>query len=100
MGAKSLSSAGRQGATMDEIAATLAIRMRLRQRALPNGELWRRLGEYGAGDPCDGCGEHITSAQASYTVDFAPGVTPQSARFHRVCFEIWQCECGRSAVAC
>jgi hypothetical protein len=26
-------------------------------------------------------------------VDFTPGVTPASARFHRACFEIWQCEC-------
>jgi hypothetical protein len=26
-------------------------------------------------------------------VDFAPGVVPQSVRLHRVCFEIWECEC-------
>jgi hypothetical protein len=79
---------------MDNVAATLAIRTRLRQRALPHGSLWRRLGEYADdGGSCDGCGERITSAQASYAVDFTPGVTPQSVRFHRVCFEIWQCEC-------
>jgi hypothetical protein len=78
---------------MNPIAATLAIRTRLRQRALPRGALWRRLGEYADGGLCDGCGERITSAQASYAVDFAPGVTPQSVKFHRVCFEIWQGEC-------
>jgi hypothetical protein len=78
---------------MDNVNATLVIRTRLRQRALPNGSLWRRLGEYADGGSCGGCGERITSAQASYAVDFTPGVTPQSVRFHRVCFEIWQCEC-------
>jgi hypothetical protein len=78
---------------MDHAAATLAIRWRLRQRLLPQGELWRRLGEYTGGGSCGGCGERITSAQASYDVDFTPGVTPQSIRFHRACFEIWQCEC-------
>jgi hypothetical protein len=74
-------------------AATLAIRERLCQRALPYGALWRRLGEYAGGGQCDGCGERITSAQASYAVDFTPGVIPQSVRFHRICFEIWQQEC-------
>jgi hypothetical protein len=78
---------------MNNLTATFAIRARLRQQTLPHGELWRRLGEYAGGGTCDGCGERITSAQASYAVDFTPGVTPQSARFHRVCFEIWQCEC-------
>ncbi len=78
---------------MNNLAATLAIRARLRQQTLPYGALWRCLGEYAAGGVCDGCGERITSAQASYAVDFTPGVTPQSARFHRVCFEIWQSEC-------
>jgi hypothetical protein len=78
---------------MDHAAATLAIRRRLRQRILPHGELWRRLGEYTGGGLCDGCGERITSAQASYAVDFTPGVTSQTIRFHRACFEIWQCEC-------
>jgi hypothetical protein len=78
---------------MDHAAATLAIRRRLRQRILPHGELWRRLGEYTGGGSCGGCGERITSAQASYAVDFAPGVTSQTIRFHRACFEIWQCEC-------
>jgi hypothetical protein len=78
---------------MDQAAATLAIRRRLRQRILPHGELWRRLGEYTGGGSCGGCGERITSAQASYAVDFTPGVTPQTIRFHRACFEIWQCEC-------
>jgi hypothetical protein len=81
---------------MDNIAVTLAIRTRLRQRTLPRGSLWRRVGEYTHAGSCDGCGERITSAQASYAVDFAPGVTPQSVRFHRVCFEIWQSECQTS----
>jgi hypothetical protein len=76
------------------VAATIAIRTRLRQHTLPHGELWRRLGEYAGGCACDGCGERITSAQASYAVDFNPGVIPQTARFHRACFEIWQCECS------
>jgi hypothetical protein len=79
---------------MSNIVATLTIRARLRQQALPRGELWRRLGEYASGGVCDGCGERFTSAQASYAVDFTPGVTPQSARFHRACFEIWQSECA------
>lgn len=78
---------------MDHAAATLAIRARLGEQALPHGALWRRSGEYAGGGRCDGCGERITSAQASYAVDFTPGVTPESARFHRVCFEIWQREC-------
>ena len=78
---------------MDHSAATLAIRTRLSERALPHGALWRREGEYVTGGLCDGCGERITSAQASYAVDFTPGVVPQSVRFHRVCFEIWQYEC-------
>jgi hypothetical protein len=77
---------------MDTIAATLTIRMRLRQRALPRDSSWRQLGEYGDGGLCDGCGERITSAQAAYAVDFPAGVSPQSARFHRACFEIWQSE--------
>ena len=77
---------------MNDLTATLAIRVKLHERALPQGELWRRLGEYSSGR-CDGCGKRITSAQASYSVDFTPGVTPQSARFHRSCFEIWQGEC-------
>jgi hypothetical protein len=79
---------------MDNVAATVAIRARLSRQVLPHGGLWRRLGEYAGGDECDGCGERITSAQASYSVDFSPGVTPQSARFHRACFEIWQLECS------
>lgn len=78
---------------MDHTAATLAIRARLRGRVLPYGALWRRLGEYAGGGLCGGCGERITSAQASYAVDFTPGVTPETVRFHRVCFEIWQREC-------
>ena len=79
---------------MNNVAATLAIRTRLSRQALPHGALWRRSGEYAGGGSCDGCGERITSAQASYAVDFTPGVIPESARFHRVCFEIWQCECA------
>jgi hypothetical protein len=78
---------------MNNVALTLAVRTRLRQRALPYGALWRRLGEYAGGGVCAGCGERITSAQASYVVDFMPGVTPGAARFHRVCFEIWEHEC-------
>ena len=78
---------------MNHGAATLEIRARLSERALPYGVLWRRLGEYAAGGLCEGCGERITSAQASYAVDFTPGVIPQSVRFHRMCFEIWQHEC-------
>jgi hypothetical protein len=79
---------------MSNVAATIAIRTRLRQQTLPRGELWRCLGEYAGGSVCDGCGERITSAQASYAVDFNPGVIPQSANFHRNCFEIWQIECA------
>jgi hypothetical protein len=78
---------------MNDVSATQHIRERLRQRTLPHGALWRRSGEYASGGLCDGCGERITSAQASYAVEFTPGVTPQSVRFHRVCFEIWQYEC-------
>jgi hypothetical protein len=78
---------------MNNVSAVLAIRRRLRLRSLPHGSMWRRSGEYAGGAVCDGCGERLTSAQASYAVDFEPGVTPQSVRFHRVCFEIWQCEC-------
>ena len=74
-------------------AAKLAIRARLSERALPSDAPRRRLGEYAGGGLCDGCGERITSAQASYAVDFSAGVTPPSVRFHRVCFEIWQQEC-------
>ena len=77
---------------VDHSAATLVIRARLRQRALPCQALWRRVGEYSGGALCDGCGERITSAQASYAVDFTPDVSPQSLRLHRVCFEIWQRE--------
>jgi hypothetical protein len=73
-------------------AARLAIRARLCERALPYGALRRRLGEYAGGGLCDGCGERITLAQASYAVDFTPGMTPQSVRLHRICFEIWQHE--------
>lgn len=77
---------------MTPAAATVAIRARMTRRSLPRGSLWRCLGEYTSGTACDGCGERITSAQASYAVDFEPGVLPSSARFHRVCFEIWQRE--------
>lgn len=77
---------------MDHSTATLVIRARLRQRALPCGALWRRVGEYCGGALCDGCGERITSAQASYALDFTPEVSMQSVRLHRMCFEIWQRE--------
>ena len=78
---------------MNDVGVTLAIRTRLRQRTLPRDALWRRSGEYAGGGMCDGCGLRITSAQASYAVDFSPGVTPQSVRLHRMCFEVWQLEC-------
>jgi len=78
---------------MNDVARTLAVRMRLRQRTLPHGALWRRLGEYAGGGVCGGCGERITSAQASYSVDFTTDVTCETVRFHRGCFEIWEHEC-------
>jgi hypothetical protein len=81
---------------VDILAATLTIRARLTQHTLPHGALWRRSGEYSGRGACGGCGERITSAQASYVVDFTPGVTPSSVRFHRACFEIWQRECQTS----
>jgi hypothetical protein len=77
---------------VNSIAATLVIRERLRLRLLPHHEPWRCQGEYTGGCACDGCGERITSAQASYEVDFAPGVAPPSVRLHRACFEIWLSE--------
>jgi hypothetical protein len=79
---------------MNNIAATFAIRERLKQRTLPTGELWRCEGEYAGGCVCDGCGERITTAQASYSLDFVTGVRPPSARLHRACFEIWKQECA------
>lgn len=78
---------------MNHDTARLTIRARLSERALSSDAPWRRLGEYAGGGLCDGCGERITSAQASYAVDFTPAATPPSVRFHRVCFEIWQQEC-------
>ena len=78
---------------MNNVARTLAVRTRLRERVLPHGVLWRRLGEYSGGGLCAGCGERITSAQASYGVDFIPDVSPGTVRFHRECFEIWEHEC-------
>ena len=84
----------RGGANMNSIAATLMIRERLRQRLLPHREGWRCHGEYAGGCACDGCGEPITSAQASYEVDFWPDVTSPSVKLHRACFEIWLYEGG------
>jgi hypothetical protein len=78
---------------MNLVAVTLAVRTRLKQQGLPRGTPWRRLGEYAGGGLCVGCGERITSAQASYAVDFNLGVTSETVRFHRVCFEIWEHEC-------
>ncbi len=83
---------------MNNVTETLAIRVRMHERALPQGEVWRRIGEYASGR-CDACGKRITTAQASYSVEFTPGVTPQSARFHRSCFEIWQGECQTPGTA-
>jgi hypothetical protein len=77
---------------MNEAMARLAIRTRLRRQALPGDLSCRRLGEYAGGGLCDGCGERITSAQASYEVDFSPGISTRSVRLHRMCFEIWQSE--------
>jgi hypothetical protein len=91
------SSPGAKGIIVDTATATVVIQKRLRQRLLPEAVFWRCAGEYVGGNPCDGCGERITSAQASYVVDFAAGVNPQSVRFHRVCFEIWQRECQKLA---
>jgi hypothetical protein len=84
---------------MGNLPATIAIRARLDRQALPRGGLWRCVGEYLGGGKCDGCGERITSAQASYAVDFSPGVVPESARFHRACFEIWQTECAATLLS-
>lgn len=78
---------------MNTVAVTLAVRTRLSQGVLPHAAPWRRLGEYSGGGSCAGCGERITSAQASYAVDFAPAASSVEARFHRVCFEIWEREC-------
>jgi len=78
---------------LSPVELTLAIRARLQRETLPRSPSSRIMGEYGERALCAGCGEHITSAQASYTVDFAPGVTPNSVRLHRQCFEIWQVEC-------
>ena len=78
---------------MNHVAVTLAVRTRLKAQVLPRGAPWRRLGEYAGGGLCAGCGERITSAQASYAVDFTLGVTSEAVRFHRVCFEIWEHEC-------
>lgn len=83
---------------MNSVEATLAIRVRLQQRTLPREMSWRILGEYAGKSSCDGCGERITSAQASYAVDFALGISPQSVRFHRVCYEIWLSECQSESV--
>jgi hypothetical protein len=78
---------------MNHIAVTLAVRTRLNERVLPRGAPWRRLGEYAGGGVCAGCGERITSAQASYAVDFTLGVASETVRFHRECFEVWEHEC-------
>jgi hypothetical protein len=73
-------------------AARLAIRARLIKQVLPSNAPWRCLGEYAGGGLCDGCGERITSAQASYAVDFIRDAAVPSGRLHRACFEIWQQE--------
>jgi len=78
---------------MNNLAVTLAVRKRLKDHDLPHGTPWRRLGEYTGGSLCAACGERITSAQASYAVDFTPNSTTEGTRFHRVCFEIWEHEC-------
>lgn len=79
---------------MNSLEITLAIRAGLQRGTLPRGPSSHIVGEYGERALCAGCGERVTSAQASYTVDFVPGVTPASARFHRQCFLIWQAECA------
>jgi hypothetical protein len=80
------------------IAVTLAVRTRLKRGVLPHNAPWRRLGEYAGGGSCAGCGERITSAHASYAVDFTIGTTSEAVRFHRVCFEIWEHECQAPAL--
>ena len=82
----------RSGANMPSIAATLVIRERLLQRLPPHHELWRCHGEYAGGCLCDGWGERQASAQASYEVDFPPGVTPHCVKSHGACCMIWQYE--------
>jgi hypothetical protein len=77
---------------MNNVARTLAVRMRLSDRTLPHGALGRRLGEYSGGGVCAGCGDRITAAQASYEVDLTPDVNSTSVRFHRECLEIWEQE--------
>lgn len=77
----------------------LSFRERIRQRLLPYRETWRCQGEYAGGCVCDGCGEPITSAQASYEVDFAAEVTLQAIKLHRACFEVWLCECASRRVS-
>ncbi len=83
---------------MNSIAATLIIRERLRQRLLTHREAWRCQGEYAGGCLCDGCGERITSAQASCEVDFPLGVASHVVNLHRACFEIWLYEGGSQPV--
>jgi len=71
----------------------IVIRSRLTRQVLPRGVVTRVVGEYAGGGVCAGCGERITSAQASYSIDFAPEISIEALRLHRVCFEIWQSEC-------
>jgi hypothetical protein len=72
-----------QGAPRGPWCGEARHRARLSERALPSRALRRCLGEYAGGGLCDGRGERITSAQASYAVEFTPVVTPQSVRLHR-----------------
>jgi len=60
---------------MNSIAATLSPASACNSAACLN-EAWRCQGEYAGGCLCDGCGERIASAQASYEVDFPPGGQP------------------------
>ena len=71
----------------------IVIRSRLRRLVLPRAAITRVMGEYAGGGVCAGCGERITSAQASYSIDFAPEISTEALRLHRVCFELWQSEC-------
>ena len=66
----------RSGANMNSTAATLVIAERVRQRLLSHHEAWRCQGEYVGGCLCDGCGERITCAQASYEVTSRRALCP------------------------
>jgi hypothetical protein len=51
------------------------------------------MGGYVGGGVCAGRGERITSARASYSIDFAAENSIEPWRLHRAFFESGQCEC-------